>query len=127
MIGKWLDIQLDIGKIDRMHHLKVKGSQGMPCQITVKFCNYHDQEGMYRAKGKLKSSKIAITEHLTGRRYKLFKLAKEAFGVRNVWTLGGKIFTLYNVCSVHRGGGGFSTSGGLQYIGGGCSVDWGTP
>ena len=25
---KWLDIQLDIGKIDRTHLLKVKGSQG---------------------------------------------------------------------------------------------------
>ena len=27
-----------------------------------------------------------------------------------------KVFTLYNVCSVHRGM--FSTSGGVQYIGG---------
>ena len=48
---------------------------------------------MYRAKLKLKGSKIAIIEHLTRRRYKLFKLAKEGFGVRNVWTLDGKIFT----------------------------------
>ena len=48
---------------------------------------------MYHAKRKLKGSKIAITEHLTRRRYKLFQLAKEAFGVRNVWTLGGKIST----------------------------------
>ena len=34
---KWLDIQLDIGKIDRTHRLKVKGSQGMPRPIIVKF------------------------------------------------------------------------------------------
>ena len=36
----------------------------------------------------------------------------------NVWHNGlrYKIFTLYNVCSVHRGM--FSTSGGVQYIGG---------
>ena len=47
------------------------------------------------------------------------------------------VFTLYNVCSVHRGM--FSTSGGIQYIGDtmssacggyheynwGCSVHWG--
>ena len=90
---KWLDIQLDIGKIDRTHRLKVKGSQGMPRPIIVKFCNYHDRESMYRAKRKLKGTKITITEHLTRRRYNLFKLAKEAFGVRNVWTLDGKIFT----------------------------------
>ena len=91
---KWLDsIQLDIGKIDRTHRLKGKGSQGMPRPIIVKFCNYHDREGMYRTKRKLKGTKITITEHLTRRRYKLSKLAKEAFGVRNVWTLDGKIFT----------------------------------
>ena len=88
---KWLDIQLDIGKIDRTHRLKVKGSQGMARPIIVKFCNYHDRESMYRAKQKLKGTKITITEHLTEhltrRRYKLFKLAKEAFCVRNVWTL----------------------------------------
>ena len=33
-----------------------------------------------------------------------------------------RALTLYNVCSVHRGV--FSTSGGVQYIGG-CSVHWG--
>ena len=90
---KWLDIQLDIGKIDRTHRLKVKGSPGMPRQIIVKFCSYHDRESMYRAKRKLKGTKITITEHLTRIRYKLFKIANEAFGVRNVWTLDGKIFT----------------------------------
>ena len=57
---------------------------------------------MYRAKRKLKGSKIVITEHLTRRRYKLFKLAKEAFGVRNVWTLDGKIFTNKGVDSEDR-------------------------
>ena len=94
---KWLDIQLDIGKIDRTHRLKVKGLQGMPRPIMVKFCNYHDRESMYRAKRKLKGTKITITEHLTKhltrRRYNLFKFAKDAFGIRNVWTLDGKIFT----------------------------------
>ena len=80
--GKWQDIQLDIGKIDHMHYLKIKGSQGMPRPIIVKFCNYNNRESMYHANQKLKGSKIAITEHLTRRRYKLFKLAKEAFGVR---------------------------------------------
>ena len=65
----------------------------MPRPIIVKFCNYHDRESMYLAKRKLKGTKITITKHLTKRRYKLFKLAKEAFGVRNVWTLDGKIFT----------------------------------
>ena len=89
----WLDVQLDIGNIDRTHCLKVKGSQGMPRPIIVKFCNYHDRESMYCAKRKLKGTEITITEHLTRRRYNQFKLAKEAFGVRNVWTLDGKIFT----------------------------------
>ena len=89
----WLYIQLDIGKIDRTHRLKVKVSQGMPRPIMVKFCNYHDRERVYRAKRKIKGTKITITEHLTRSRYKLLKLAKEAFGVRNVWTLDGKIFT----------------------------------
>ena len=32
---RWLDIQLDIGKIDHKHHLKVKGLQGMPRPIIV--------------------------------------------------------------------------------------------
>ena len=85
-----IDIQLDIGKIDRTHRLKVKGSQGMPRPMIVNFCNYHDRESMYRAKRKLKGTEITITEHLTRRRYKLFKPAKEAFGVRNVWTLVGR-------------------------------------
>ena len=46
---KWLNIQLDIGKIDHTHHLKVKGSQGMPRPIIVKFCNYHNRESMNHA------------------------------------------------------------------------------
>ena len=48
---------------------------------------------MYPAKRKLKDTKITITEYLTRRKYKLFKLAKKAFGVRNVWTLDGKVCT----------------------------------
>ena len=38
-------------------------------------------------------SESSRAKHLTRRRYELFKLAKEAFGVKNVWTLDGKIFT----------------------------------
>ena len=47
---KWPDIQLDIRKIDRTHRLKVKGLQGMPRPIIIKFFNYHDPESMYCAK-----------------------------------------------------------------------------
>ena len=52
--GKWLDIQLDIGKIDRMHRLKVKESQGMPCPIIqsvswilAEFCYNRSPQGPY--------------------------------------------------------------------------------
>ena len=58
----------------------------MPSPIVVKFCNYHDRESIYRANRKLEGSKKAITEHLSTR-YEFFKLAKEAFGVRNAWIL----------------------------------------
>ena len=67
--GKWLDIKIDVGKIDHTNRLTVRGSQGMPRPIIVKLCNYHDRESMYRAKRKLRGSKIAITKHLTSRRY----------------------------------------------------------
>ena len=58
------------------------------------FTNYHDRSDVFRNKAKLKQSGIIIYENLTSRRLSLLHGAKEILGVRNTWSLDGKVFAI---------------------------------
>ena len=65
-----------------------------PRAIIVKFMNYHDRSDVFRSKAKLKQTGIAIYENLTSRRLALFNAAKGIVGIKNVWSLDGKVFAM---------------------------------
>ena len=82
--------------LDRTHRLGRKNSLELSelkrRPIIAKFTNYHDRSAVFRNKAKLKQSGIVIYENLTSRRLSLLNAAKEILGVRNAWSLDGKIF-----------------------------------
>ena len=87
--------------LDRTHRLGRKNSlkssepsERKPRPIIAKFTNYHDRSDVFRNKAKLKQSGIVIYENLTSRRLSLLNAAKEILGVRNAWSLDGKIFAV---------------------------------
>ena len=90
---KWLDVKLKVENIYRSHRVKVRKQRSTPRPIIVRFIDYHHRDDIYRGKHKLKGTKISIVESLTPRRLELYELAKETFGMKNVWTLDGKIYT----------------------------------
>ena len=90
---KWLDVKLKVENIYRSHRVKVRKQRSTPRPIIVRFIDYHHRDDIYRGKRKLKGTKISIVESLTPRRLELYELAKETFGMKNVWTLDGKIYT----------------------------------
>ena len=90
--------------LDRTHRLGRKNSlessepsepsEPKPRPIIATFTNYHDRSDVFRNKAKLKQSGIVIYENLTSRRLSLLNAAKEILGVRNAWSLDGKIFAV---------------------------------
>ena len=82
--------------LDRTHRLGRKNSfellEPKPRPITAKFTNYHDRSDVFRNKAKLKQSGIIIYENLISRRLSLLNGPKEILGVRNAWSLDGKVF-----------------------------------
>jgi exosome complex exonuclease DIS3/RRP44 len=64
--------------------------------IIVKFTSYRSRNEVWRAKRLLKNSNILITESLTQTRQKLLKMAKDRFGLKQVWTQDGRIVVLLN-------------------------------
>ena len=58
----------------------------------MKFVNFHDRSDVFHSKAKLKQTGIAIYEPLTSRRLALLNAAKGIVGVKNVWSLDGKVF-----------------------------------
>ena len=93
-----LGIDITSACLDRTHRLgrknSLESSEPKPRPIIAKFANYHDRSDVFRNKAKLKQSGIVIYENLTSRRLSLLNAAKEILGVRNAWSLDGKIFAV---------------------------------
>lgn len=82
-------------QVDRVHRVgPPKVNQKHPRPVVVKFCSYVQRHEVFANKRKLKSSGISITEQLTAARMGLLKMAKDRFGVRNVWSMDGTLIVL---------------------------------
>ena len=90
-----LGIDITSACLDRTRRLGRKNSfessEPKPRPIIAKFTNYHDRSDVFRNKAKLKQSGIVIYENITSRRLSLLNGAKEILGVRNAWSLDGKV------------------------------------
>ena len=49
---------------------------------------------MFQARRKLKETQITIVENFTSKRVAILSKARNKFGVRNVWSLDGRIFAV---------------------------------
>ena len=99
-----LGLNITEDSIDRSHRLgrwhqfmsqsQTESETPRPRAIIVKFMNYHNRCNVFHSKAKLKQTGIAIYENLTSRRLALLNAAKGIIGVKNVWSLEGKVFAM---------------------------------
>jgi FtsZ-binding cell division protein ZapB len=94
-----LDVDLKIDDIHRSHRvgrLQEPGQQGSNGKdrhrpIIVRFDGYRTRQRVFAAKKALKGTGITIREDLTRHRLALFNAAADRYGIRNVWTIDGRI------------------------------------
>ena len=60
----------------------------------MKFSNYNTRQRGFQARRKLKGTQITIVENLTSKRVAILSKERDKFGVRNVWSLDGRIFAV---------------------------------
>ena len=60
----------------------------------MKFSNHNTRQRVFQARRKLKGTQITIVENLTSKRVAILSKARNKFGVRNVWSLDGRIFAV---------------------------------
>ena len=60
--------------------------------IIVKFTSYRRRQQVFSANKNLKGKHVGISENLTKIRQKIFNLARDVVGYKNVWSQDGKIF-----------------------------------
>ena len=101
-----MGIELSLQNIDRSHQLGLKAQREVlpkPEEIRqvkhqkvrptfVKFTLYQRRQQVFSAKKNLKGKHFGISENLTKTRQRIFNLAKDAVGYKNVWSQDGKIF-----------------------------------
>lgn len=76
--------------VDRSHRVgKTKGTKPRP--IIVKFVSYRVRNLIFMSKRKLAGSGVTIREDLTAERLKLLQAAIAKYGLRNVWTMDGRV------------------------------------
>ncbi|CAH1173915.1 unnamed protein product [Phaedon cochleariae] len=69
-----------------------KRVENKPRGIFMKLSNLESKQAIYEKKKLLKGTGVVIREDLTGPRVKQLNTAIEKFGIKNVWTLNGKIY-----------------------------------
>lgn len=83
-------------QVSRSHRLgPARPNRQNPRPIIVRFTTYNARDVIFKEKKKLKGTGMTITEQLTGTRMKIMKAAKEAFGMRNVWSTDGSVVVLH--------------------------------
>ena len=92
-----IGVEISLKDIQRSHRVGPKRQQTTrrtkPRPIICRFSSIRKRMEVFRNKKNLKGKNILITESLTNFRYELFQKAKSKFGIRNVWTSEGRIFT----------------------------------
>lgn len=92
-----LDVDLPVSAICRSHRIGVKSQQEQSTDqqrhrpITVRFVSYRDRRRVFEQKKKLKGSGLVIREDLTATRLEVLRKAVSMFGVRNTWTVDGRV------------------------------------
>lgn len=88
-----LNIDLKLEDVDCCHRLGATAvADKMPRPVIVKFCRRSVRNSIYRAKTKLKGTKLVIREDLTRERAGVVKHLVEKLGPKNVFTENCNIF-----------------------------------
>lgn len=99
IVREKMGVELKVEAIERSHRV---GAKPRPRDdgttphrpIIVRFCSYRDRRRVFEEKKKLKGTGITFKEDLTVRRLEVLRTAVDKFGVRNTWTVDGKVFWL---------------------------------
>ena len=96
LFNEKLGVDVHIRDIDRTHRIgrQKQKNEDAPRQIIVKFSNYNTRQRVFQARRKLKGTQITTVENLTSKRVAILSKARNKFGVRNVWSLDGRIFAV---------------------------------
>lgn len=93
-INNQLKVQCAKNDIDSLFRVGKKDNAKKPRAITVTFVSNDKRNEIFSAKRFSKNSNVVIYEDLTKKRYELLLLAKEKYGKREAWSMGGKIYAL---------------------------------
>ena len=93
LFNEKLGVDVYIRDIDRTHRIgrQKQKNKDTPRPIIVKFSNYNTTQRVFQAGRKLKGIQITIVENLTSKRVAILSKARNKFGVRNVWSLDGRM------------------------------------
>ena len=95
IIEKEIGVPISLSDIERTHRTgpkrQITTRQTKARPIIVRFNSMRKRMEVYANKKKLKGKKYVVTESLTALRMRLLAKAKEEYGVKNVWTVEGKI------------------------------------
>ena len=96
LFNEKLGVDVHIKDIDRTHRIgrQKQKNKGAPRPIIVKFSNDNTRQRVFQARRKLKGTQITIVENLTSKRVAILSKVRNKFGVRNVWSLDGRIFAV---------------------------------
>lgn len=94
-----LDIPLE--RLDRTHRVGRRpgpAADGSPRwrPIIVRFTSYRDRRSVFSAKKLLKGTGVVVREDLTSQRVEVLKTAVSRYGVRNTWTMDGRVHWVHN-------------------------------
>ena len=98
-----MGMRIGIDEVERTHRLGRKAyinstredrlpKSGRP--IIIKFSAYRKRQEIFSNKKKLKGSDLLLTENLTKTRMHLLTKAREIVGVKNCWTVDGRIVAI---------------------------------
>ena len=96
LFNEKLGVDVHIKDIDCTHRIgrQKQKNKDAPRPIIVKFGNYNTRQKVFQARRKLKGTLITMVENLTRKRVAILSKARNKFGVRNVWSLDGRIFAV---------------------------------
>lgn len=87
-----MDLSINLVECYRIGKRQIK--ENKPRVIIMKFQNIHQRNQVFSKKKNLIGTKMMITEELIKSRFELLMLAKEKLGSKNVWSVGGKLYTM---------------------------------
>ncbi|KAF9418257.1 hypothetical protein HW555_004876 [Spodoptera exigua] len=101
VINTKLGLDLPVSAIKVCHRLGASNKDHHR-PILVKFSSLDDKASVWKAKTRLRGTKISIREFLTKPRQEVFSKARHHFGMRSCWTRDGNIFLKTSDGNKHR-------------------------